>query len=184
MKQFLCITGGIACGKTTVLNYLSKFYEINNADDICHEMTPFCTGDIRRLFGEEALTNGEVDRKKLGNIVFNDEKKRKQLEEFLHPIIKDNIEARLCLTVGPVALECPLLFEAGWEEDYRPIIVVTCSENVQLERLMKRNNLSEKDAKKRIAAQIPLKEKTERADFVLDTTDGIDTESLERFINE
>lgn len=134
---------------------------------------------IRARFGAEVIgTDGELDRKRLGALVFASPEARSELESILHPLIKREAEleferhgeagARL------VCYEIPLLFETEQEERYRPVIVVHVPEAAQLARVVRRDGGQEADALRRIEAQIPLDHKAEQADFVIDNTGSLD----------
>ncbi|MCG9127113.1 dephospho-CoA kinase [Candidatus Poribacteria bacterium] len=177
------ITGGIACGKTTVSKLLADKGAIPiNADEIGHLLLKADSPVINELvdtFGSDILEeSGDVSREKLGAIVFKDENERKKLNQILHPIIieKSRSKARELVSDNPkcvVLLDAPLLIEAGAYDSVDLIVVVTTSQEQQLERIIKRSHLlnrpiSPEEAQARIDAQMPLSEKVKYADVVIE----------------
>jgi dephospho-CoA kinase len=136
--------------------------------------------EIVAVFGEGILKpNREINREALRNIIFNDSGKRHLLNQCTHPHIQTAMlkQALWHFLRGEwfVVLDTPLLFESGRLVSWmKKIIVVYCSEEQQVERLIQRNSLSEDDAKLRIAAQIPLREKVHRADYVIDNSQSLE----------
>ena len=177
------ITGGIACGKTTVSDLLTVKGAIPiNADEIGHQLLKADSPVINLLteaFGREILEEtGDVSRKKLGAIVFNDKAARKRLNSILHPLIiqRSRARARQLVSEDPhciVLLDAPLLIEAGAYDTVDLIVVVTASEKTQLKRTLERSiaqgrPLTESEIQARIDAQMPLTEKVKYADVVIE----------------
>ena len=165
------ITGGIACGKTTVSDLLAEKGAIPiNADEIGHQLLKADSpviGELTDTFGEEILEDtGDVSRKKLGAIVFNDKAARERLNSILHPLIieRSRGQARQLVTEDPdciVLLDAPLLIEAGAYDTVDLIVVVTASAETQLQRTLERSvsqgrPLTETEVQARIDAQMPL----------------------------
>ena len=128
---------------------------------------------IAERFGRDILAaDGSVNRSKLGPIVFADDQARRDLEAIVHPVVHRAIAAGLRafdLLGHPFAVvDVPLLYETGRAGDYDRVIVTTCSEASQIERLVKRG-MNEEAARQRLAAQLPTGEKAARADYVVDT---------------
>ena len=183
------LTGGIACGKSTVSRMLEACgAAIVDADRIAREVvrpgTP-ALDEIREAFGAGVLTpEGELDRKRLGSIVFADPKARRRLESITHPRIRAEMLRQMTEwnEKDPdklVVLDIPLLYESGLENkyDFAEIIVVYIPREMQIERLMQRDGLSRQEAERRLAAQWPIEEKRSRADVVIDNSGTLqDTE--------
>ncbi|MDD3712465.1 MAG: dephospho-CoA kinase [Candidatus Izemoplasmatales bacterium] len=176
LMKVIGLTGGIASGKSLV----SRFFEIENvvvldADKIYKNLLKrdkIMYNEIKNAF---SLT--ELDLKTLSDIVFNDEEKLKILNSIAHPYVKRAILERiqrLKKTEKLIVLDIPLLFEAKMENLCDQIICVYAEEKVQLERLLKRNDLSLDSALKRINSQMPLKEKCKLSDYVIDNSLDID----------
>jgi len=132
--------------------------------------------EIRKRFGEEIITpSGDVDRARLGTIVFGDGQARRDLEAILHPAVYHAIESwmrgREVEGARVAVAEIPLLYETGHEGDFDCVVVTACDGEEQVRRAMGRSGMSDADARRRIAAQWPLAEKARRADFVI-RTDG------------
>ena len=169
----VALTGSIATGKSTVVNlFLSWGFEVIDADKIAHEILNEQRDAILSLFGDIVIKGGQVDRKALGSIVFNDKGKRKQLEALLHPLIYKRIE-RLSETLDkmkkPYFIDIPLFYETK-RYPIAKTLVVYAPVKLQLQRLMKRENLTQKEAQKRIDIQISVEEKRKHADYVIDNS--------------
>ena len=173
------LTGGIACGKSTVAAYLrEKGCPVINADRVGHiALNPGqpAYDQILETFGEGILTdNKEINRKALGNIIFNDRKAREQLNQITHPPITQLIEERLLdltsfLDSGkPVFLEAALLIESQWKSRCDQIWVVTAPKDQILQRLKIRNGLTAEQTKARIDSQLRQEERLPYADVVLE----------------
>ena len=178
----LGLTGGIATGKTTISNYLKSIdIPVLDADEYARKVvepgTPGLAA-ITNTFGEQILQpDGSLNRKLLGQIVFNDSSARQTLNDITHPRIQQMMADelhRLAEQQTPlVILDIPLLLENNNVAGADAVMVVTIPESLQLTRLMQRNNLTEKEAQSRIAAQMPLVEKEKLADFVIDNSGTI-----------
>lgn len=174
------LTGGIASGKSTVANYLQEAGAfIIDADRIAREVVAPgrpAWQEIRDEFGERILKpDGTIDRTALGSIVFADPESRRRLESIIHPRVGAEIETRLrhieqASPEAVVVMDIPLLFESGMRHGLSVIIVVYAPEAVQFERLITRDGLSPQEAKARMAAQMPIVEKVQRADIVIDNS--------------
>lgn len=196
MTKVLGLTGGIASGKSTVSEYFKTFeIPIIDADKVAHEVMRAgqpVVRDIAETFGAEIiLPNGEIDRKKLGQIVFKDSDKRKQLDNLVRAEIRDEIERRIKVFMNEkkplIILDIPLLFEASYEKMVDEVMVVYVDTATQKERLMKRNtDLSNEDAVNRIQSQMPLKDKAQKADVVIDNEGTIDAtrKQVEKWLKE
>jgi dephospho-CoA kinase len=169
------LTGGIASGKTAVAHrFVEHGMELVDADEVAREVvlpgTP-AWHEIVEHFGRAVLDeDGFVDRPKLGRIVFAEPSKRALLNEITHPRVTKEIADRLELLAPldiPVVLDVPLLVEAGVDRGYEAVVVVACSPEVQLERLVTLRGMSEEDARARIAAQAPLEDKLAIASHVI-----------------
>ena len=169
----IALTGGIATGKSTVAS-LMKLHGIAviDADEIAHELLDIHHTEIARMFGEQYVRNGKVLRTELGKIIFTDEAKKKELEAFIHPLIREEIERRAAVYDSrefPYLIDIPLFFENG-AYDIKDSVVVYTPPEVQLERYMKRNGLSEEEAKIRINSQMSIDEKKARATWIIDNS--------------
>ncbi len=174
------LTGGIATGKSTVARILREAgAHVIDADRIAREAVGRgrpAWRDIVDHFGKGVLRpDGEIDRARLGDIIFNDPDQQAALNRIVHPRVFTDIEtrrARIAETAprAVVVLDIPLLFEAGNRRDLAEIIVVYAPQRVQLTRLMARDGLSERDALARIRSQMPIEEKKKRATRVIDNS--------------
>lgn len=183
------LTGGIASGKSTV----SSMFKYNNipvvdADVIARDVLKKGTGGYKKVvaaFGPDILQDdGQVDRLKLGQIVFSDASKRQLLNRLLAPYISSGIFSEvLKLWIKGhkvIVLDIPLLFEAKMDKWTKPIVVVWVDPQTQLRRLTERDNSTEEDARNRINAQMSLELKRNQADIVIDNTGSLE-ELQERF---
>ena len=169
----IALTGGIATGKSTVAS-LMKLHGIAviDADEIAHELLDKHSEKIAEMFGEVYVRKGKVLRTKLGNIIFSDEAKKRELEAFIHPLIRVEIEKRAASHDSrefPYLIDIPLFFENG-AYDIKDSVVIYTPPEVQLERYMKRNGLSEEEAMLRINSQMSIDEKKKRATWVIDNS--------------
>ncbi|RUS87696.1 hypothetical protein EGW08_004537 [Elysia chlorotica] len=179
------LTGGIATGKSTVAKIFREEYgcPVIDADAIARKVVEPgkpAYRKIRSTFGEEVLlSTGEINREKLGQIIFNDGGKRRELNAIVHPAIKREMLWQVFWNFLHghqfAILDIPLLFETKQMLPFVSFsIVVFCNEEQQLNRLMQRNNLDEEAAKARINSQMSLKEKCELCTHVIDNTQSLD----------
>ena len=171
------ITGGIACGKSTVSNELKKYgAKIINADKMAHwQMSP--GGEIYNSyidhFGKDILDEeGLIDRRKVADIIFNNKAELNWVNDMAHPILLKHVREQLVKNqnegVTLTVLDVPLLFEAGWDKECDETWVVHLKPVKQVKRLMERNNLTQEEAEARIKAQLNSKERRLKADKVID----------------
>ncbi len=173
------ITGSFGTGKSTVAwMFARQGAKVLDADEIVHElMAPRgkCFKAVLRQFGPGILQHGRIDRKKLAGLVFADPDKLKKLENIIHPAVKREIQQRLKELAKHtenriVAVEVPLLLEAGWTHLVDCVIVVTANRSAQLKRIQSRQRMVKEEIFRRIQSQMPLKEKIKMADFVVDNS--------------
>ena len=176
----IALTGGIACGKSLLANYLNELgVETLDADDIVHELIP------------------EPERRRMADEVFRDPAKRKELEQRIHPLVRARLAAFANGERGTVAAKAmavesgngenrnsklsttnyqlptlkveiiPLLFECHWEADYDIILCVSSPRSLQVERMTSQRGYTEEQAESRLAAQLPVEEKAARSDYVI-----------------
>jgi dephospho-CoA kinase len=178
------LTGSIAVGKSFVLRTLAELgCHVIDADDIARDVVAPASAGLKLVaetFGEEILrADGALDRAKLGSIVFSDEAKRAQLNSILHPLIIAAQDAQireleLQDQAGIVVIDAALMIESGGYRRLDKLIVVHCRPDIQLDRLMSRDQLAREAAAQRIASQMPQQEKMKYADFLIDTSEGFD----------
>ena len=188
-KNAIVLTGGIATGKSTVANLfmLHGFLTID-ADKIAHKLLDIHSGKIASLFGSEYVEDGKVIRKKLGNLIFNNQEEKKKLENFIHPLIKEEIQKEALLFEEknkPYLIDIPLFFEGKNYEIEKSIVVYTPKE-LQVQRLQKRDNCDEVTALSKINNQMDIEEKKSLATFVIDNSKDLKnlTSEVERVKNE
>ena len=172
-KYAIALTGGIATGKSSVSRIFEKEgFTVIDADTIAHQVLNEAANEIADLFGKEVLHEDGVNRKVLGSMVFNDPRKRKALEEVLHPMIYREI-LRLSqiedLKKKPYLIDIPLFFETGRYNTCK-VIVVYASRAQQIERGMQRDHLPHEEILRRISAQIDIEEKCDRATYLIDNS--------------
>lgn len=176
---WIALTGGIATGKTTASQILTKLgFDVVNADMISHDLmlkSGLAYSPVVNEFGSKILdANGEILRKELGKIVFSNPEKLKKLESILHPKIQKEVEIKKQSFIEHgkkcAFYDVPLLFEKNIFKRFDKYILVYAPENVQISRLMKRDSLSEEDAIKRVKLQIPIEEKREKSEFIIDNS--------------
>lgn len=185
------LTGSIAVGKSFVCNIFRELgcYVID-ADQTSRDVVEPNTPGLARIvkeFGEEVLdSDGRLDRKKLGAIVFGDEAKRQLLNSIVHPLVKERqnkwlaeVESRSPDAIAIV--DAALMIESGGYRRFDKLIVVWCDADIQLQRLMKRDGMTMAEAEARINAQMPQDEKRSYADLEIDTS-GTTEQTRERTI--
>lgn len=176
------LTGSIGCGKSSLSNILKKYdIPIIDADIKGREIyeNKELLRDIEKNFGSSVINkDGTLNRKNLGKIVFNDDYKLEKLNSLTHPVIqnmiKDDLNKYEKFGKKIAVVDAALLIEAGFMNMLDTLVVVTCSEEVQLQRVVLRDNCSEEDAMGRIKSQIPQDEKVKYAEFVVDNSGTIE----------
>lgn len=185
------LTGGIACGKSSVLSMLADHGAWTlDADTVTHRLQQpgtFVYDQIVATFGSRILTapNGPIDRRLLGEQVFQDPTAMRRLEHIIHPAVRADVIAWMAsivlhatqpdrparTTARPVAVfDAIKLLESGWKPYCNEVWVVVCSEEQQITRLMERSSLTFDEARQRIAAQPPQDERATEADVVIDNS--------------
>lgn len=176
------LTGSIATGKSTVATFLKdNGISVICADALAQELTQKgqpALKHIALIFGLEFLNqDGTLNRKKLGDLVFNDPDSRDKLNALMHPLVKSELIKQIQILRDKqeslVILDIPLLYESGFESLCDKIIVVYTPETLQKERLMSRNGYTEAEALSRIKAQMDIESKKSKADFVIDNSQDI-----------
>ena len=178
--KIIGLTGGIACGKSTVSKALRALGAyIIDADALAHELSQpnqaLFNAYVQR-FGMAIVTaGGTLDRAAIARLIFTDPTMRAEVEQISHPLIRRAVEERLRMAEKEqkraAVLDVPLLFEAGWDALADEVWVVALPPEEQLTRLLARDKtMSEGEARARIAAQMPLAEKCARADVVIDNS--------------
>jgi dephospho-CoA kinase len=178
------LTGGIASGKSTVCSMLQENgCHIVDADKVAHELIlkgQPCYDLVVHAFGIDMLDGiGEIDRKKLGDVVFENQAQLETLNKIIHPHVIRQILTRLDIMEakrlhGLVVVDASLMIESGFYKSFKRLIVVTCTLAQQISRLISRNGLSEAQARQRISVQIPLEQKLRFADYVIENSSSLD----------
>ncbi len=176
-RRLIGLTGGISTGKSTVAKYLETNYNLQvlDADIYAREAVALGSKAINAIasrYGANILlADGNLNRQQLGNIIFKDVYERQWLEKQIHPYVRDAFEREINnSTADSIVIVVPLLFEARMTDLVTEIWVVYCNPIEQLARLMQRESLTKDAAQGRIDSQMPLKEKCDRADLVLDNS--------------
>lgn len=178
------LTGGIASGKSTVSNMLrERGAIIVDADQISREIVMPGSPVLQRIveeFGEDIVhEDGSLNRKKLGEIIFADEDKRRLLNSIMHPPIRELMRSRMEQFEREhperlIVADIPLLYESKLEHMFSEVMVVYVPLEVQMERLQHRDNLSAEQAMERIRSQMPLADKRQMADVVIDNSQDLE----------
>lgn len=183
MTYILGLTGGIATGKSTVSDILEELgAKIIDADQVSRQVVDKGQEGLKKVhdhFGDQVIKpDGQLDRQALANVIFVDTSKREELNDILHPIIRQEIirqkDQLMASNPACIVLDIPLLFEAGYDHECDGVMVVTTPRPIQKLRLMERNNLSEYEAQSRIDSQMSLGKKIDRADFVVDNSKTVE----------
>lgn len=183
MMKVIGLTGGIGSGKSTVSQFLIELGAvILDADRVGHEAFKPDTNVWREVvatFGRQILTpNGNIDRKKLGEMVFGNPESLLRLNQIMHPrmyeIVKAQLEEYRRQGVSVVVLEAPLLLEAGWTSLVDEVWVTVAPEATVLRRLREKSGLSEQQSLARIRSQLPPEERVKHANMVINTDCSLD----------
>lgn len=175
----IAVTGGMGSGKSKVSIELAKLLcaKLVNVDHICRDLLePGCEGlEALQQIAPAAcfLADGALNRPALREAIFADELFRKKVDSVIHPLVRNEIY-RICNEAGnetaPLVFEIPLLFETGWQADFDCTLLVYANDEVCVKRIMQRDVVSEDAALLSIAAQMPIQEKVELADFLVDNS--------------
>lgn len=177
-NKVIGLTGSIATGKSQVSNYLrDKGIKVVDADLIARDLVdiPIVKDEIKKAFGENIYVNENLDRKKLAEIVFNNDKKRNILNDIMHPHIYKIILDEIRNSKEIVFVDIPLLFENEKVNEkfglsFDEIWFVYVDREKQIERLMKRDGISRDYAEKKINSQISVEEKRKKSDVIIDNS--------------
>lgn len=183
MTVILGLTGSISTGKSTVSQvFKEQGYPVVDADIGAREVVkPGTDGlaKIKKHFGDKViLSDGTLNRAALGKTVFNDEKERELLDKILSQHIRQWMTTKkedyLKHDPAIIVLDIPLLFEAGYEKEVDQVMVVATSEDVQLDRLMKRDGIEKEEAIQKINSQFPISKKVAMGDIIIDNSGTIE----------
>ena len=187
------LSGGIASGKSTVSDMFRKLGAgVLDADKLARELsapgTPGQSAILKHFGNAFMLSNGELDREKLGAHIFQEPQAREALNAILHPLIIERSKqeiVKLLDTHPYVIYDAALLVETGRHQDLRALIIVKATPEQQIERLMKRNHIKEEQALARVRSQLPLEDKVALADYVIDNSGSLEqTETQVRRLHE
>lgn len=172
-KYAIALTGGIATGKSTAasLFMLHGFLTID-ADKIAHKLLDENYETIKEIFGDQYIENKKVIRKKLGDLIFNNQDEKKKLENFIHPLIKQKIIEEASVferQKKPYLIDIPLFFENKNYDIDKSIIIYT-PKDIQVQRLIKRDNCTKEEALSRINNQMDIEEKKKLSTYIIDNS--------------
>ncbi|KIC04530.1 dephospho-CoA kinase [Ligilactobacillus ruminis] len=181
MSKILGLTGGIACGKSTISAYLKEFgIPVIDADECSRAVVEKGSIGLEKLteiFGNKILEkDGTLNRKALGQIVFSDSEQLSLLNSVMEPLIREEISRRLNQenNADLVVLDAPLLIEQHYDKICDFIMTIDVPKKIQLERLIERDKLSEDEAKSRIESQLSSRERNGFADVVIDSSGTVE----------
>ena len=185
----IALTGGIATGKSTVASLLAlNGMRVIDADSISHKILDDSYAWVEENFGSKYVDNSKVNRKKLGELIFSNKDRKKILENFLHPKIREEIKKQSIKQDSfkfPYLIDIPLFFENS-AYDIEESVVVYTPKDIQLQRYMKRDNYSEIESIKRIESQMSIDEKKQRATWVIDNSKNLKhlQQEVENFVEK
>lgn len=174
--KWIGLSGGLASGKSTVAALLrKKGYSVLDADQVAREVLVKGSPGLKKVgevFGEELIgSDGELNRKKMAEVVFSSLVQLQKLEAIVHPLVQENIKktrTQLKEKGENVAFyDVPLLFEKKMESQFDAIVLVTTSQDLQISRMKSRNQWSDEEIQSRLKSQWPLSEKEKRANYVI-----------------
>ena len=174
MRKVIGVTGGIASGKSNVISIIKRQgFKVIDCDLINHNLQKInmpIYNAIKEAFGSSYfLDNGELDRKKLGELIFHNENEKLKLNSISHPIIKEEVLKEINKADGIVFVDVPLLYESKFDSLCDKVICVYLNRETQIERLMERDHIDYSYAKSKIASQMDLDQKRDLADYVIDS---------------
>ena len=165
------LTGNIASGKSTVEDFIkSSGFQVFDTDKIAHSILEKSEEVKTEFKNYDILSEQKIDRKKLAKIVFSNKELMQKLEKIIHPKVRAEIISifKRFQTEKAIFITVPQLFEAGFEDLFDKIILVTAPRELRLKRLMKRNNLTKQEAELRLKAQIDEEIKIPKSDFIIE----------------
>ena len=179
-KNVICIglTGGIASGKSIIARWLEQDgFKVIYSDKTGHSVlsSPEVLRAIRNSFGDSCFKNGNIDRKKLGEIVFSDKNKLSILNSITHPQIRKMIqrEINLCENNQRIIIEMPLIFESNLQKHFDSIVLVYADKDLRIRRIAERDGLSFESALSRISSQIEDSYKKKHSDFIIENNNSL-----------
>lgn len=175
LNHAIAITGGIATGKSSVCSLLKLYgYSIIDADMIAHNALESLKGKVLLEFGSDILdSNNNIDRKKLGEIIFNNNDRKTKLESILHPFIRNEIlkqAEQLEQNSKIYFVDIPLFFEAKEKYPINRVLLVYAPKEIQLHRLIKRDNIDKNLAYKKIESQLDIESKKQASTYIIDNS--------------
>lgn len=176
LGHIIAITGGIGSGKSKVCSHLAKLcrFPVVDLDRICRQLlvtgAPGWLALKERIDDHFFTVSGELDRAAFRKVLFADDELRSRVDALLHPLARKEMAEQVSRHSGPVLVEIPLLFEAGWQEDVQRIVVVYADPEVRVQRIVSRDNVSAEQARQEICAQYSLAEKALQAHHVIDNS--------------
>lgn len=188
-KKVIGITGSIATGKSTVTKYLrDKGYVVIDSDYLAYlalTKDMYCISLVKENF-DCLNSQGNIDRKKLGQIIFHDSIAKEKLESIIHPYVIKEIQKEIESNHGVLFLDIPLLYESHLEFLCNQVVVVYLPIDLEIKRLMKRDTIDEKYARIIINNQMSIEEKRKRADIILDNSQEIESlyQQIEHMLGE
>lgn len=181
--KIIRLTGGIGSGKSVVASFFSEFgAKVIDADRIAHELLRPGSEVWKAIvehFGNSVLNeDGTINRKRLGNIVFNNPEELQFLNKIMHPAISKRIEELINFyksTGAPyIVIDAPLVLEAGKGTSDNPIVVVICDDELRIQRVMKRDSMSRDEVVRRIQSQMPQEKKAMLANYIIDNSGSLE----------
>ncbi|QEE49968.1 dephospho-CoA kinase [Flavobacterium alkalisoli] len=174
--KIIGLTGGIGSGKSTMANYFESLgVPVYIADEEAKKILylPEAVNEVRKVFGEEVFTEQIPDRAKLAKVVFNDPDKLKQLNEIIHPKVRDHFTnwVKLHKSQNFVIKEAAILFESGSYKNCNKVILVTAPKDLRIKRVMERDKVTKEQVLERMSNQWDEKKKEELSDYIIYNTD-------------
>lgn len=173
-KQIIGITGGIAMGKSTITSYLkNNNYEVIDSDEIVKMLLTKnkVVEKIKALFGTNYVINNQVNKQKLSELIFENQFERNKLNNLIHPLVKEEIKRKIRNSNSLIIfVDVPLLYEASFDDLCDKVIVVYTTYQTNLKRLISRDSINEEFAKKKIASQMDIEIKKQKADYLIDNS--------------
>lgn len=172
MTKIIGLTGGIGSGKSTVAGYFQElgvpvYVADTEAKKIMNQ--PETIQEVQQIFAENVIADGKLNRKKIASIVFNNPEKLAELNKIIHPKVKEDFNVWLLKhkNYSFIIKEVAILFETGSENEFDAIVLVTAPEEIRIERVVNRDNITESEVRERIKNQLPDEEKINKSHFII-----------------
>lgn len=172
------LTGGIGSSKTLIAEVFSQMgVPVFNADMEAKQLynKPSIQKDMEAMFSEKLFNNNKLDKNKLSQIIFNNKEQLQKLNHYIHPLVEEEYKkflyAHTIKHFPYVIMESAIIFESGWQKHFDKVICVNTPQELMIRRTMLRDNTDRESVQRKIANQIPIKDKVNKSDYIINNDD-------------